>query len=109
MSDDDGVDVYVSPADGCGVTGAVVETTPIKAGKLNDEHIGKFLAFHDQRIQRNISGRILRVEHSEGPPPSVSIWVRYQAPPDLLGLSSADDFMRVAPEFGLQIVDTIPF
>lgn len=70
-------DVYVSEVDGGGPhSGAVVSTTPIKAGDLTGDHVGRTLGFHDDQTQRNVPGEILRVEHHYGPPPSVSVWRR---------------------------------
>ncbi len=83
-------------------TGAVVATTRIRAGALTDEHVGKSLGFRDDATRANISGEILRIEHHDGPPPSVSVWLRYTT----LG---RDDYMRVAPYFEVQLVDAITF
>lgn len=106
MSDEP--DVYVSDLfDGGSHSGAIVATTPIKAGDLTAEHIGKQLGFHDARIQANIPGEIVRVEHNDGPPQSVSVWFRYLAP--VLGRSTRDDFMCVAPWIELQLVETLKF
>ena len=99
-------DVYASEVfDGRSRSKAVVATTPIKAGDLNDEYVGRQLGFHDTRIQANIPGEITRIEHHDGPPPSVSVWFRYLAP--ILGRSTRDDYMRVAPWFELQLVETL--
>lgn len=46
-----------------------------------------------------------QIEHHDGPPPSVSVWFRYLAP--ILGRSTRDDYMRVAPWFELQLVETL--
>lgn len=108
MSDDD-VDVYVSEVEGGPNTGAVVSTTRIKACELNDEHVGRLLGFHHAQTQRNVPGRILRVVHHGGPPPSVSVWFRYEAPADRLDLPSSDDYMRVAPDFELQLIEMLKF
>jgi hypothetical protein len=101
-------DVYVSEVDGGGPhTGAVVSTTPIKAGDLTDDHVGRTLGFHDDQTQRNVPGEILRVERHDGPPPSVSVWLRCAAMPD--GSGPRDDYMRVAPYFVLQLVEMLKF
>ncbi|WP_142926336.1 hypothetical protein [Mycobacterium marinum] len=105
-SDDDGVDVYASEVfDGRSRSNAVIATTPIKAGDLSDDHVGRQLGFHDARIQANIPGEITRIEHHDGPRPSVSVWFRYLAP--ILGRSTRDDYMSVAPWFELQLVETL--
>jgi hypothetical protein len=104
MSDE--ADVYASDVfDGKSHSTAVVATTPIKAGDLTADHIGKQLGFHDARIQANMPGEIIRIEHHDGPPPSVSVWFRYLAP--VQGRSTRDDYMRVAPWFELQLVETL--
>lgn len=73
-------DVYASEVfDGRSRSTAVVATTPIKAGDLNDDLVGRQFGFHDARIQANIPGEITRVEHHDGPPPCVSVWIRYLA------------------------------
>lgn len=101
-------DVYVSELDGGGQhSGAVVSTTPIKAGDLTSDHVGRTLGFHDDQTQRNVPGEILRVEHHEGPPPSVSVWLRYAVMPD--GSGPRDDYRRVAPWFVLQLVEMVKF
>jgi hypothetical protein len=86
-----------------------VSTKKIKAGDLNAESVGKTLGFHHDPIQRNVPAKILRVEHHDGPPPSVSVWFHYQAPPEKLGLESSDDYMRVAPDFELQLVEMLKY
>lgn len=104
----DATDVYVSDlSDGGPHSGAVVATTPIKARDLSANHVGKHLGFHDDRRQANIPGEIVRVEHNEGPPPSVSVWFRYLAP--VPGRSTRDDFMCVAPWLELQLVEMLKF
>lgn len=108
MSSDDDVDVYVVEVEGGPHSSAVVSTTPIRAGDLTDDHIGKMLGFHDDRSQRNVRGEILRVEHHDGPPQSVSVWFRYQAPAGRLGLTTTDDYMNLAPFVMLQIVEMLP-
>ena len=103
-------DVYVGEVtDGTDAphTSAIVALTPISAGNLTDEHIGRHLGFHDERRQLNLNGEILRVEHNDGPPSSVSVWFRYTAP--VVGAPpSGEDFMQVAPWFKLQLVETLP-
>jgi hypothetical protein len=85
-----------------------VALTPIKAGDLTDEYIGRQLGFHDARIQANIPGEILRVEHHDGPPATVDVYFRYLAP--VPGAKpSGEDFMRVEAWFELQLVETLPF
>ncbi|BBZ29480.1 hypothetical protein MMAD_37750 [Mycolicibacterium madagascariense] len=99
-------EVYASEVfDGDSRSKAIVALTPIRAGDLTAEHVGRQLGFHDARIQANIPGEIKRVEHHDGPKPSVSIWFRYLAP--VLGSSKRDDYMRVAPWFELQLVETL--
>jgi hypothetical protein len=109
VSNDDDVDVYVSELEGGSEMGAVVSTTRIKAGDLDEASVGKLLGFHDDKTQRNVSARILRVEHHDGPPPAVSVWFRYIAPEGRLDLPSLDDYMRVAPGFELQLVEMVRF
>lgn len=109
MSGNDEFDVYVSKLEGGSETGAVVSTISIKAGDLTQEHVGKTLGFHDDKTQRNVPGEILRIEHHDGPPASVSVWFRYRAPAGRLGLSSNDDYMCVAPYFKLQLVELLKF
>lgn len=108
-SEDDDTDVYVSELEGGSETGAVVSTKQIKARDLNDESVGKLLGFHDDKTQRNVPARILRVQHHDGPPPMVSVWFRYIAPGGRLDLPSLDDYMRVAPDFELQLVEMLKF
>lgn len=109
INEDDDKDVYVSQLEGGSHTGAVVSTKRIKARELNDESVGKLLGFHDDTTERNVPARILRVEHHDGPPPAVSVWFQYMAPEGRLNLPSLDDFMRVAPDFGLQLVEMVKF
>lgn len=101
-------DVYVSAVVGSDQhSGAVVATTPIRAGDLADEHVGRQLGFHDDRTQVNVPGEILRIQHNEGPPASVSIWFRFTA--TVPGALSRDDFMQVAPWQDLQLVEALLF
>lgn len=91
-------------------TRAVVSTTKIAAGDLTDEHVGKSIGFHDDRMQLSIPAQILRIEHREGPPPNVLIWLR--CPPQVVELGllpKRDDFLCVAPWYKVQLVDAITF
>jgi hypothetical protein len=106
MSDEP--DVYVSNVIGPGThTDAVVSTVPIKAGDLTTEHGGKSLGLHDAAKEVNLPGKILRIEHHDESPPSVSVWFRYPATP--AGVALRDGYMRVAPYFELQLVETLLF
>ncbi|AEV73142.1 hypothetical protein MycrhN_2557 [Mycolicibacterium rhodesiae NBB3] len=111
MTAEHDADMWVTDAVSSGPeTGAVVSATMIEAGRLTDEHVGKYLGFHDDRTQLNIPGEIKRIEHHDGPPPSVSIWLRYpEQVVERVGLGKRDDYMRVAPWFQVQLVETITF
>lgn len=107
MSDDQ-TNMWVSEVRGdASKSGAVVATTRIRAGDLTDEHVGRRIGFHHDGAQVNVAGEILRVEHHGGPPPSVSVWFRYEALVE--GMASLDDYMRVAPYFEVQLVEAITF
>ncbi|MCV7262654.1 hypothetical protein [Mycolicibacterium poriferae] len=95
---------WMSSAVGGGHNSVVVSTTGIRASDLTDEHVGRTLGFHDHATRLNVPGEILRIQHSDGPPPTVSIWLRYPAMPD--GSGPRDDFMQTAPWFELQLVET---
>ena len=56
--------------------------TPIRAGDLTDEHVGRLIECHDPASGFNYGAEILRImRREEGKAPGVSVWLRHPTLP----------------------------
>lgn len=81
-----------------------VKVTTLVAGDLNEDHVGKFLGFHEPRTGVNYGAKILDVKRDEAQRnPGMLLRVRHSA---ILGVSgSRDERMRLNLDQPVQLVD----
>ena len=111
MSDDaeSQPDVYVTDVVRDGPeTHAVVSNTRIKASELTQEHVGKFVACHDEDSGANYGAKILRIaRRDEGKAPGVSIWLRHPALSS--GRPSRDGRAHVRFDQEFELIEMMPW
>lgn len=85
-------------------TASAGSRTPITAGELTQEHVGKFVECHDPDSGFNYGAEILRIaRREEGKSPGVSIWMRHPTLPS--GRLGRDGQAHVRFDAVFQLID----
>jgi hypothetical protein len=81
-----------------------VQVTTLTAGELSEEHIGRFLGFHEPQTGVNYGAKILEVKRDETHQnPGMMLRIRHSAIPGVSG--SREERMRLKFDQTVQLVD----
>lgn len=105
MTDKISPEVRVTKIVGSAETEAITSTEYIKAGDLNEDHVGRFMGCNDKERGVNYLAKTLKIQRFEtGKAPGMSVWIRHSQVMDRLAY---EDRFHVPFDSEIEIVTQV--